>query len=285
MLIREKIKQKYISLSSKQKKIADYLLEHDDEMGFKTLKNISEQVGVTEVTVINFCRALGFSNYMEMKLCYRREIAERCSPTKKIFGSFLDDGAFGDFFSDIVEKQIQNLTRTLYRLDKEAISKTVEWISAARKVYIFCMGSTASIASFFKIRLDSLAIDSEIVDTALLDNRFFMNSTRFKRDDVYIFMTYPVYSKVLFKFSEHFKAKGYSIIALTDKADSLITKYADICFFTDNESYVFFNSFHSLVSVIEVITVLLHNSLKDKLLANKGAVEEMQKEFEGFSLK
>ncbi|MCL2565105.1 MAG: MurR/RpiR family transcriptional regulator [Defluviitaleaceae bacterium] len=285
MLISERIKQNYAYLSNKQKKIADYLLEHDDEMGFKTLKNISSEVGVTEVTVINFCRALGFSNYMEMKLLYRNEVTERYSPTKKIFSSFFEDGEFSRLLPEVIEKQVQNHTRTLYRLDEESILKTVKLIGEARKVYIFCRGSTVSISSFFKCRLDSLAIDSEIVDISLLDNRFFMNSMRFTKNDVYIFMTYPVYSKVLLKFGEHFKTKGYNVVALTDKTDSPIAKYADICFFTDNDSYVFFNSFQSLVSVIEVIAILLHNSLKDRLLAQKGAVEEMEKEFESFALK
>jgi len=283
MLISERIKQNYAFLSNKQKKIADYVLEHDDEMGFRTLKSISESVGVTEVTVINFCKAIGFGNYLEMKEMYRKELTERYSPTKKIFGSFSENGMYSELLPSAIEQQVQNLTKTLYRLDEAKIVQTVDLICKAKKIYIFYKGSTSAIAQFLKIRLDNLALDSEVVDTSRLDNRFFMNSMRFTKDDIYIFFTYPVYSKELVKFCEVFKKKGFDIIALTDKFDSPITKYAAITFYTENTSPVFFNSFQSLVSIIEIILTLLHTALKDKLLGYKPFVEELEKEFDSFT--
>ena len=282
MLISERIKQNYVFLSNKQKKIADYVLEHDDEMGFKTLKSISTEVGVTEVTVINFCKTMGFGNYLEMKELYRKEMTERYSPTKKIFGSFSESAASSDLLPSAIEQQVQNLTKTLYRLDEQRVAQTVELICDAKKIYIFYKGPTAAIAAFFKTRLENLALNTEVVDTSRLDNRFFMNSMRFTKEDIYIFFTYPVYSKELVKFCEVFKRKDFSIIAFTDKFDSPITKYADITFYTENTSPVFFNSFQSLVSIIEIILTLLHTALKDKLLAYKPFVEELEKEFNSF---
>jgi len=260
MLISERIKQNYAFLSNKQKKIADYLLDHDDEMGFKTLKIISKEVGVTEVTVINFCKALGF-------------------------GNFTENGVYSELLPNVIEQQIQNHTRTLYRLDEQKLSQTIEFICNAKKIYIFHKGTTGAVALFLKTRLDNLAIDSELVDVSVVDNRFFMNSMRFTKDDIYIFFTYPVYSKILIKFSEYFRKKDFKIIALTDKYDSPITKYADISFYTDNDSPVFFNSFQSLMSIVEIIVILLHTALKDRLLAYKEPVEEMEKEFELFTNK
>ncbi|MDL2248463.1 hypothetical protein LJB89_02070, partial [Tyzzerella sp. OttesenSCG-928-J15] len=84
------------------------------------------------------------------------------------------------------------------------------------------------------------------------------------------------------KFGEYFRKKDFTIIAMTDKFDSPITKYADICFYTENDSHVFFNSFQSLLSIVEIIVILLHTALKDKLLTYKEPVEEMEKEFESF---
>ena len=63
----DEIKEKYESLSTAQKRIADYIFTYPEEVCFQSLKELSEALGVTEVTVLRFTKKLGVNNFVEMK--------------------------------------------------------------------------------------------------------------------------------------------------------------------------------------------------------------------------
>ena len=65
MDIIETIKSRYDGLTKKQKKIADYMINHIDKMSFITMKELSDATSVTEVTILNACAALGFPSFKE----------------------------------------------------------------------------------------------------------------------------------------------------------------------------------------------------------------------------
>lgn len=67
MDILESIKSQYDTFGKVQKWIADYLLAHPDEACFLSLKDFTKQVGVTEVTVLNFTKKIGLKSYLELK--------------------------------------------------------------------------------------------------------------------------------------------------------------------------------------------------------------------------
>ena len=68
MDIIETIKSRYDGLTKKQKKIADYMINHIDKMSFITMKELSDATSVTEVTILNACAALGFPSFKEFNM-------------------------------------------------------------------------------------------------------------------------------------------------------------------------------------------------------------------------
>ena len=67
MDILEQIKAGYGSFSRPRQRISDFILNNPEQCCFLSLKNFAEQVGTTEVTVLNFCRGLGLNSYMALK--------------------------------------------------------------------------------------------------------------------------------------------------------------------------------------------------------------------------
>ena len=63
MDILEIIRTQYPNLSRAQKKIADYILTRPDDACFASLKELTEAVGVTEVTMMNFARRMGVDGF------------------------------------------------------------------------------------------------------------------------------------------------------------------------------------------------------------------------------
>ena len=77
MNVIERIQEKYGEMTKKQRVLADYMLENPDSMSFMTMKNLSSRTQVSEMTILNYCTALGYGNYNELKYEFRKYINER----------------------------------------------------------------------------------------------------------------------------------------------------------------------------------------------------------------
>lgn len=69
------IKEKYSGLTRKQKQIADFMLDHIERMSFLTLRELSKETGITPMTILNTCTALGYSSFNEMKYESRKYLS------------------------------------------------------------------------------------------------------------------------------------------------------------------------------------------------------------------
>ena len=75
MNIIERLKEKYPEMTKKQKQIAEYMMSHVDKMSFITLKELSAETQVTEMTILNACSAFGYANFNEVKYEFRKYIS------------------------------------------------------------------------------------------------------------------------------------------------------------------------------------------------------------------
>lgn len=71
MSIMETIHARYLSLSSVQKRIADYCLEHPDEASYQTLREFSQTTHTTDATVLKFCGNMGCEGFWRSAVSFR----------------------------------------------------------------------------------------------------------------------------------------------------------------------------------------------------------------------
>ena len=70
----------YPRLTRKQRSILDHLREHPDEATYITLKSLAAKAGVSEVSILRLCRALGFGGFQELKEQFREELDAGTEP-------------------------------------------------------------------------------------------------------------------------------------------------------------------------------------------------------------
>ena len=74
MDIIESIKKRSTELTRKQYMVAKYMIDHPDEMAYITLKELSRDIGVTEITILNTCASLGYESFTQIKYEFRKDI-------------------------------------------------------------------------------------------------------------------------------------------------------------------------------------------------------------------
>ena len=70
-----KIKTAYPLQNKKRRQISDYILHNLSECCFLPLRKLSDEIGVTEVTMLNYCRSLGYQNFIDFRDDLRNYIA------------------------------------------------------------------------------------------------------------------------------------------------------------------------------------------------------------------
>ena len=138
----EKINSEYYQLTGAEKRVADYVVAHQQKTQFMSISELSEECGVAEATISRFCRRLDYKGYNAFKLAIANSTAGRVdAPPPE---------------SEITpEDTIEELSQKLYVIDRDAMAQTLELIrpddirraadilSSADKV--LCMGQGGSM--------------------------------------------------------------------------------------------------------------------------------------------
>jgi len=145
------IKQKYSTLTSVEKKIADYILSESQAVISMPIADFAKEACVVKSAVIRCCKTLGFDGYSELKLALAMEL----SKNKQLgFVPYIDknDGV-KDIFEKVFSANVKTLHDTAADVDIASVERIVELIDSANVIYIYGIGTSAVIASDFQYRL------------------------------------------------------------------------------------------------------------------------------------
>ena len=108
----EKINSEYYQLTSAEKKVADYVVIHQQKTQFMSISELAEESGVAEATISRFCRRLDYKGYNAFKLAVANSTASRADtlPTK---GEVLP------------EDSIEEMSQKVYAADRDAMAQTL----------------------------------------------------------------------------------------------------------------------------------------------------------------
>ena len=109
----EKISSEYYQLTSAEKRVADFVADHQQKTQYMSISELSEEAGVAEATVTRFCKRLGCKGYNAFKLAVANSVAGRIDSLPPESEITPDDS-------------IAELGRKLYMADRDAMAQTLE---------------------------------------------------------------------------------------------------------------------------------------------------------------
>jgi len=216
------IRSRLPNLAVAERQVADWVLQNSEDVIHTSMARVAQQCGVSDTTVLRFCRAAGFKGYMDLKLSIARDLA---SPTQIIH----DDVAEGDTPPVVAQKvfmsHIQALYDTLEVLDKDALSRAVEMIIEANRIFIIGVGTSNSIVNeaynkFFRLGLDCHAQTDSYLQL--------MEASLVEEGTLVIAISHSGSSTDPILTLEEAKRNGAKSIVITGNAESPLTKFADV---------------------------------------------------------
>lgn len=276
MDIIEKIGKQYSELSTKQKKIADYLVNSPDEACFLPMKELSHTVGTTEVTLINFCHKIGFDTFLDLKKALQDVVRTKLSPNDKMITAISKSKGEGHL-AEIINLTIHGVYSAVENLKTDDLNKALKIIKNAGRIYLYGYGLSATVSDFLLYRLSLLGLD--VVNLFGELRSISLNLARVSKKDIFIISTFPRYSQTAVSIARKMHAAKNKVIIFTDQPSSPIYPYGDVTFLCDSSSAVFYNSINSAMAILDILTSSLAFELKDKLVKNINEVSKIEKSF------
>lgn len=146
-------------LRKSELKVADYVLLDPASVIHSSMADVASAVGVSEPTIVRFCRAIGCTGFQDLKLRLAQSLAAGAS-----FGQFAINE--GDSVVEISQKIFDTTLHTLMevreRLDPEALQKAITAITQADRVEFYGFGASGAVATdaqhkFFRLLLNAAA--------------------------------------------------------------------------------------------------------------------------------
>ena len=148
--ILEKLQNGEFKLRKSEQRVANWILENTRQTTSLNITTIAQKIGVSEPTVVRFCRAVGCKGYQEFKIRFAEELA---------LGKINDaiDIELDDTTESVKDKVAQFARAAIANIDKEIDSKELELATQilieAKKVVVCGFGASNCTAfdSFHKL--------------------------------------------------------------------------------------------------------------------------------------
>ena len=222
----ELITEQYHSLTRSSRKLADYILANTHDSQYMSISSLAENCGVSEASITRFCRSLGLSGYNNLKLAlakaaYVTDIGDPSDTPETI----TSEDTLNSIFHKLYDSNVLSLNETMELLDETEISRAVDLISSADRV--FCLGNGGSMVMAMEAWARFSIATSRFVH--IEDSHMqVMNISLATEHDVILFFSYSGSTKDMEDIMRIAVERHVSVVLVTHFPNSRATKYADV---------------------------------------------------------
>lgn len=268
-------------LTKNQKKIAQFLIDHPEEIALSSIDTIAERLNVGKATVVRLAQSLGYKGFLELKSELINRLRDDIRPSRKLKAALKDSHLKSEYLTTIASDEIQNIQDTLQNLDQEAFDKAVKILKDAPHIYTMGLGISSYISQLAAYFLNKLCLKARAFHHGALS--FHEQILSLKKNDALIGISLPPYSIETIKAAEIARQKEIKVISITDKLISPIAKFSDVTFTVKTHNIVFINSIGAIFVIIYALATGLGLSNKESALKALEQFESAQSDF-GFDV-
>jgi DNA-binding MurR/RpiR family transcriptional regulator len=248
------IQARFDEFSRSQKDVAQYIVDHLDEVAFQTAEELARRANTSSSTVVRFSQALGFEGFPELqgqaREEYRRRVAAGLTGTPTASAEPLFSLDQSEFETAVAADHV-NVEETARKISRSDIESAIDAIAGARRVLIAGTDQMAFFASYLRHLLMLLDLQADIVASPSQEAL----SRLGRIDDSMLVIglsagrPHPLVVRAM-KLARHRKA---GTVAITDATLSEVAKLAQIRLYYSSNSPAYVRSHTALLSMIQAL--------------------------------
>ena len=252
---REQILANFPNLSPKQRRLARYLIDHEDVVAIASTSQIAEQTGTSAATVVRFCQVLGYEGYPDLQAAVRSQLPQYRTAVQKL-AARINNGDFTEHLAaQIAQSNVNNIQKTLSQVSDSVLADVVAAIIRARNVRIFGGGLSAAAAISVEYALSVLGFAARACTNGGANQ--LLEISRLTDQDLVIVISVWRYLRNTVEAAKAARAAGATCIAITDSPVAPVATLADHVLITDTEGAVHSRSLSGILSLIDLFSAAI----------------------------
>ena len=248
------ITSRFDEFSRSQKDVAQYVVDHLEEVAFHTAEELARRANTSSSTVVRFSQALGFEGFPDLQEAAREEYRHNtrrpsngraAQPSAPLFS--LDHSAF----EAAVAADHVNVEETARRVSRSEVEGAIEAIARADRVLIAGTDQMAFFASYLRHLLMLLDVRAEIAASPSQEAL-----SRLGRIDAQTLVVglsagrpHPLVVRAM-KLARH---RARRTLAIVDATLSEVSKLAERTLYYSSNSPAFVRSHTGLLSLLQAL--------------------------------
>ena len=212
-----RIKENYATMTKNQKKIARFILEHQEQIKTLSITRLADATSTSISTITRFCQILQYSGFSEFKFHLQNDIL----PTTVAADPILDSDSIFVMQQKIEQATKQALLETYRILDEKTLASVSDAIIRANAVHIYAIGgakgsSEVAVQLFMQAGILSCAFNEA---TSMVTVPLWL-----KRGDVAIGITYSGNSLPVLESLQRAKKRGAITVGISGTPNSVLSR-------------------------------------------------------------
>lgn len=242
------------SLNPVERKVGEYVKAHADTCLTLPIGSLAKKAGCSPGTITRFVSSLGYTNYKEFTIELAKDLAYR--PTE-IAEEFSDDDTLADTVNKVFQLQAASLHDTRQLLDMDVVEEVVECLTEAQSICVFGCGESGAVALYAQTRFENIGIRVH----AYRDSYEQLTvSAALGKNDVAVGISHSGLTRPVNDALAVARKVGATTVALTNSAESPITKHSDYVILTAHEERklrsVSYASYFALLCLVDLLYLL-----------------------------
>lgn len=245
-----KIDQEYKSFSKMHKKIANYVLDNSDKVILMSIRQLSEESGVSEATIVRFVYRLGFDGYKDFQKSILESIKYSITTIDRLSSSENID--YYDLVKNQVNSDLSDISDTFSLTDPDRVIDAAELIDNSKRIYVLGLRTSNLLAQYLTHYLMMMGFDIINIEATQMEPYEQLHSMT--ENDLLIVFSFPRYSQRTIESTRLIYNKGFKIITITDSDNAPISSMACINLIA---KITMSSIFDSLVSPLVIVNILI----------------------------
>ena len=248
------LRMRYHEFHESEKKVADFVMgPRCHELLTAPVVTAAALMGVSEATVIRFCKKIGLSGYSQLKLIIAREAgAHEVSGQEEMPDHMIDrKSRVEDLPQKMIFNAINGLKDTLAVVDVEMLKKAVSAITSARRIALFGVANSAVVCEDIHCKLMRLGFVCDVYSDA---HQQLTAAVHMKPGDVAIGISHSGQTKDVVNAVRLAGEKGAETICISNYTHSPLTEVSNIHLLTGGHEASFMSE--TMVSHISQLAII-----------------------------
>ena len=202
------IKKSLPDLRKSEQTVAEFVLKDPKSIIMMKTAEASNEMGISEPTLIRFCKTIGFSGFQEFKINLSQQLA---ADDYFVMYEINEDDSMHELCEKVFDTTISEILNVRSQIDQAILENAIETLVNAKRVEFYAFGGSAPVAMDGQHKFFRLKISSSYISDPHLQ---FMSANSLEKDDVVVAISQSGTTSALIDSVKIVRKNGVKVIGI-----------------------------------------------------------------------